>query len=142
MVVSKMLFIKLFLIIVVVNVVGCSNVNDYCENPAPLTGNKDNIDSGFIIKLNDNIDLSSEISRLTQKYEFEVTQANESENIFIAPINYNTMEQIRCEESVQSIFIIDSSIQPPTSPPALEPDPAPPPPPPVNNGGPGGGGGM
>jgi len=130
MMISKILILKLFLAVVLV---GCSSVNDYCENPAPLSGNPDNSDSGFVVQLNDNIDFTLEVDRLTRKYEFEVTYASESLNLFVVLILNNTMEKMRCEESVYSIFIIDPSISPPVAPPLT------PPPPSLPGGGAGGG---
>ena len=140
--ISKYNFLIVLSIPVFLN--SCSTSSGYCENPTALTGNTellfetDNSSLDYIVEFYEDVDFAVELERMIETYDIKNARASAMFNRFAAFLSRRTMEQIRCEKSVQTVFIIDTSV------PVLvpSPPPAPPPPPPPESGGGGSGGGM
>lgn len=78
----------------------------YCDDPALLGDKPCQMEPGFIIYLNlkDGVTLRNELNRLQSIYDMDVINIYDALDGFFAEMLDDTMEQIRCEETVESIY--------------------------------------
>ena len=106
---------KIFIIMIVLFfVAGCDDdtinydntVNDesvaYCDDPAFLDEEPSSFD-GYVIYLMPETDFTSELSMLQQIYDIDIISYSVQAGRITADMSEDTMEQIRCEETVESI---------------------------------------
>jgi hypothetical protein len=78
--------------------------NGYCVSPVELSGRFEPSAPGYIVFFNDSVSATDEVNLFIQTYEdLEVGSIFGSLNGFFANMGAITMENIRCEPSVDSI---------------------------------------
>lgn len=75
-----------------------------CDDPAYLSEKPEQYAPGFIVYLTGENDLLSELERLNNLYDIQVIETYEELNGFYADMSDSTMELIRCEDSVDSVY--------------------------------------
>lgn len=80
-----------------------SDASQYCANPAPLGGQFDQSAPGYIVYLDESVNIVEEVNRLIANYSLQVNVIYDSLNGFFAEMNDDTRERLRCETSVKSI---------------------------------------
>ncbi|HEB63743.1 MAG TPA: hypothetical protein ENJ07_04625 [Gammaproteobacteria bacterium] len=80
-----------------------SEANQYCENPAPLYRQPEPGAPGYIVVFKDEIDGDAEVNRFIVEYEIQVGATYNTPNGFFGEMTVDTMEQLRCEDSVSYI---------------------------------------
>lgn len=105
--------VALFALITTLAMVGCALYADgdhddvgytFCSMPAPLYGDPDEPAVGYIFEVDDGVNHTEEVARLSAEYHFEIKRVFENLPQFSALMSEETMERLRCEPTITKVW--------------------------------------